>query len=158
MTDLPRLTPLSAQQQLAFGLPEPRPFAIADQVRFGEIDLLGHVNNVVYMGWFETLRTRYVMDLGLTSYNQAVDPRIVIRSAEIRYVKEVLRDEIYVVTARPVAYRRTSYTIAQEIWSGDLRARFSCVIVTLEPDGSARRALAPEFIDAIRAHGAVAET
>ncbi len=158
MTDIPFLTSLTDAQQTAAGLPDPWPFAMADRVRFGEIDLLGHVNNVAYMAWFETLRTAYVTELGLTSFNPAIDPRIVIRSAEIRYVKEMLRGETYVATARTAAFRRTSFTIQQELWSsGELRASFSCILVTLEQDGVTRRSLSADFIETLRVEGAASE-
>lgn len=150
MNDTPFLTPLSPDQQRAAGLPEVWPLAIADRVRFNEIDMLGHVNNAAYLTWFEKLRTVYIQQSGLTRYDPVKDPRIVIRSGEIHWMKEMLRDEPYIVGARVTAYRNTSFTIGSEIWSGDLRARFTCVCVTLEPDGSARRALPRSFIEHIQ--------
>jgi len=146
---LPFLTPLTDAQQRAAGLPSPWPLAMADRVRFGEIDMLGHVNNAAYLTWFEKLRTIYLERSGLTRYDPATDPRIVIRSGEIHWVREMLRDETYVVAARTTAYRRTSFTISSEIWSGDLRTRFDCICVTLEPDGSARKPLPQDFIDRV---------
>lgn len=159
MKTIPFHTPLTREQQLEAGLTEDWPMAMADKVRFGEIDVLGHVNNAAYLSWFETVRTRYVREWGLTGYDPKVDPRIVIRSGEIHYVKEMLRDEEYIVTARTSAYRNTSFTVDAELWSKDLRARFSCVLVTLEPDGSARRPLPKDFVARIcDIDGAVSST
>ena len=138
---LPFHTPLSAEQQIKAGLSEPWPLALADKVRFAELDPLTHVNNAAYMTWSETIRIRYMLDWGLSTYASAEDPRIVIMRAEIDYRKEMLRDESYVVTARTTAFRNTSFTMESQIWSGDLRSTFSCVIVTLEPDGSGKRPL-----------------
>lgn len=147
---IPFHTPLDAAQQAQFGITEPWPLAMADKVRFGEIDMLGHVNNARYLTWFETVRTVYLEWSGLTRYNPATDPRIVIRSGQIHWVKEMIREETYVVTARATAYRNTSFTIASEIWSaGSLRTKFDCVCVTLESDGSARRPLPQSFIQRI---------
>ena len=143
-------TRLSADEQRVAGINPPAPFAMADKVRFGEIDMLGHVNNTAYLSWFEAVRTRYVQDYGLTNYDPKTDPRIVIRSAEIRYVKEMLLGEDYVVTARCAAFRTTSFTIDQTIWSGDLRATFSCILVTLASDGSGRLPLPEKFKSAIK--------
>ena len=76
-------------------------------------------------------------------------PRVVIRSGEVRYVEEMLMGEDYVTTAGVTAFRNTSYTMHQELWSGGrLRATFDCVIVTLYPDGSGRYPLP----DAVRSH------
>ena len=138
---LPFHVPLTADQQVAAGLPASWPLAIADKVRFAELDPLNHVNNAAYMTWYETIRIRYMLDWGLSTYSSADDPRIVIMRAEINYLKEMLQDETYVVTARTTAFRNTSFTMESQIWSGDLRSTFSCVIVTLEPDGSGKRAL-----------------
>lgn len=149
LSTLPFRKPLTADQQRSAGIPEPWPLATADQVRFGEIDMLGHVNNAAYLTWFETLRTTYLEFSGLTSYTATSDPRIVIRSGEIHWMQEMLRDEIYVVTARAIAYRNTSFTLRSEIWSGTCRARFDCVTVTLEQDGKTRRKLPASFIERI---------
>ncbi len=137
--DLIYHTPLSADQQRTLGIDPPQPLAMADQVRFSELDALNHVNNAVYMEWFERLRIRYVQDWGLSGFDNATDPRIVIRSGTIHYKQEMRMDENYVTTCGCVAYRNTSFTLRQQLWSGGtLRATFDCVIVLLTPDGSAR--------------------
>jgi hypothetical protein len=51
-------TPLSPDQQRAAGMPTPQPLAMADQVRFSDLDTNNHVNNTVYFEWFERLRIR----------------------------------------------------------------------------------------------------
>ena len=38
---------------------------MADRVRFGELDALNHVNNVVYLRWYETLRVLYLEAYGI---------------------------------------------------------------------------------------------
>ena len=55
-------TPLSAAQQAVAGIDPVQPLAMADRVRFSELDVLNHVNNAVYMEWFERLRVRYSQD------------------------------------------------------------------------------------------------
>lgn len=140
-------TPLSAAQQVVAGLDLVQPLAMADRVRFSELDVLNHVNNAVYMEWFERLRVRYSQDWGISDYAIGADnPRIVIRSGTIHYRKEMRMDEDYVVTCACTAFRRSSYSLAQQIWAGGtLRATFDCVMVNLQPDGSGKRAL-PEAL------------
>ena len=136
---LPYHTPLSADQQRAAGINAPQPLAMSDQVRFSELDTLNHVNNAVYMEWFERLRIRYVQDWGLSGYDRESDPRIVIRSGQIHYRQEMRMDENYIVTCACTAYRKTSFSQAQQLWSGGImRATFDCVLVLLTPDGSGR--------------------
>src|SRR6056297_2739 len=147
---IPYLTPLAAEAQRALGISRPWPLAIADRVRFGEIDPLNHVNNVAYLTWFETARVVNVKQIGLSRYKDPdVEPRIVIRRGEIDWLREMRANEDYVVLSRTIAYRTTSFTMEQEIWAGgSKRAAFTCVIVLLEPDGSGRMPIP----DNIRAH------
>lgn len=136
---LPFHTPLSAAQQTDLGIDPPQPLAMADQVRFSELDVLNHVNNARYMEWFERLRIRYMQDWGISTYDHGTDPRIVIRSGNIHYRQEMRMDETYVTTCACSAYRTTSFSLRQQLWSrGTLRATFDCVVVLLLPDGSAR--------------------
>ena len=133
-------TPLDAAAQRVFGLEDGAPLAMADQVRFSELDVLNHVNNAVYMQWVERVRVRYTQLWGLSRYfDDDRDPRIVIRSGAIHYRQEMRMDEDYIVTCGCTAFRNTSFTMHQEIWAGGtLRATFDCVLVLLTRDGSAR--------------------
>ena len=150
---LPYHTPLPADLQKELGILIPAPLALADQVRFSELDVLRHVNNAVYMQWFESVRVKYTQLYGLSrDLGSGVGPRIVIRSAAIHYKQEMLMDEDYVVTCRCTAFRNTSFSMAQELWSGGtLRATLDCVLVLLQPDGSGRypipEALRQRFIN-----------
>ncbi|GLQ26642.1 acyl-CoA thioesterase [Sulfitobacter pacificus] len=142
-------TPLTPAQQVVAGIDPVQPLAVADRVRFSELDVLNHVNNTVYLEWFERLRVRYSQEWGISNYGAGgVNPRIVIRSGNIHYRQEMRMDEDYIATCRCSAFRTNSYTLAQQIWSaGTLRATFDCVLVLLQPDGSGRFAIP----DAIRA-------
>ena len=136
---LPFHTPLSTADQTRIGLPAPVALAIADQVHHDELDALMHVNNVRYMVWFERLRIQFMERYGLGTIGDAASPRIVIRSGDIRFHAEMLRGDIYVTTCHCAAFRNTSLTLQQEIWSNHtLRASFSCIMVLLTQDGSAR--------------------
>lgn len=143
----PYLTPLSPDQQRAFGVVEPWPLAIADRVRFSELDPLNHVNNVAYLVWFETARVTYFKHVGISSYkDDDNEPRIVIRRGEMDWLQEMRADEDYAILSRVVSYRNTSFTMQQEIWAdGTKRAAFTCVIVLLQPDGSGRMPI-PTYI------------
>ena len=136
----PAPTSLSPEEQAKYGLATPAPMALADRVRFSELDRLNHVNNTAYLVWFETARVAYMMHCGLSSYtDDTTEPRLVIRRGVTDWLKEMVADQPYMVTARAIAYRNTSFTVAQEVWSnGVCHATFECVVVILTPDGSAR--------------------
>lgn len=131
-------TPLTPDEQCAFGLQTAQPMALADRVRYAELDVLNHVNNKAYMGWFETLRVAHFDHYCRAHYAGQPLPRTVLRSADTRFIKEMQMGEDYVATARVSAFRNTSYTIHQEIWSHDLRATLTGVMVMLHPDGTGR--------------------
>ena len=153
-------TPLSAAQQAVAGVDPAQPLAMADRVRFSELDVLNHVNNAVYMEWFERLRIRYCQDWGISDYTKdGKNPRIVIRSGTIHYIREMRMDEDYIVTCACRAFRTRSYSLAQQLWSGGtLRATFDCVMVHLEQDGSGKRPLPDSLRDRfISVDGATAE-
>lgn len=141
MTNLPFHTPLSPEQQRSAGITSVWPWAMADKVRFAELDPLNHVNNVAYLTWFESARVTYFKNIGLTTYEApATEPRIVIRRGEMDWLQEMRAEEVYVVASRTIAYRNTSFTMAQEVWAGGTqRAAFTCVIVLLTPDGTSKQ-------------------
>ena len=155
------LTPLTAAEQQAAGLAETWPMAIADRVRFSELDTQNHVSNRSYHDWFEAARTSYYKTYCDPAYGQAPLPRIVMHSAQVRYLEEMLADEDYIATARVTAFRHNSYSFAQEIWSqGRLRCRLAAVMVMLHPDGSGRKYPLPDRLRRAfaRRDGARAET
>lgn len=68
----------------------------------------------------------------------------------------MLRGEVYVTTCDCVAFRKTSLTLKQEIWSnGILRARLNCVMVLLVQDGSIRAPNPTEIKNALIRDGAL---
>ncbi len=135
-------TPLNTDQQRAAGLTDPQPLAMADQVRFSDLDTNMHVNNTVYFEWFERLRIRYTQMLVERGLIDAPGPRVVIRSGSIRYLHEMLEREDYIVTCRCTGFRSTSYSLAQQVWvAGQLRATFDCILVLLDRNGPGRFAL-----------------
>ncbi|GAA6197051.1 hypothetical protein NBRC116598_24950 [Pseudophaeobacter arcticus] len=135
--DLRFLTPLSADEQRAQGLDQPKPMALADRVRFSELDILRHVNNKAYLGWFETARVTYFDRFCAKHFEGRPAPRTVLRNANVHYMREMVLDEPYITTARCVSFRNSSYVMEQQIWSDGLRATLEAVMVLRSPDGSA---------------------
>ena len=62
-------------------------------IRFSDIDAVGHVNNAIYLTYFEVARFGYWRDV--TGWNLHVNGVIVARS-EVTYLKPIaLEDEVY---------------------------------------------------------------
>jgi acyl-CoA thioester hydrolase len=117
MQPFPYLTPLPVGTLRAAGVPAPWTFGHADRVRFYELDALGHVNNTVYLKWFETQRVRWFGDRGMGQLRPE-DPTFVIRSLTCEFLAPMFLDQEYIVTARCESFRRTSLTKTYAIWSG----------------------------------------
>lgn len=140
------LTPLSPDAQIAQGLQPPQPMALADRVRHTEIDALGHVNNRAYLEWAERLRVAYFDHLVWPVLGDVPRPRTVVHSMSVRYLAEMFPDADYIATARVSAFRNSSYTMDQQIWSGgSLHAQIDVVMVLLAPEGPGRVPIPPEL-------------
>lgn len=126
------------------------PYGFADRVRFNELDALNHVNNVVFLTWFETARVRYIQDYGLTSYSGTDDdPQIVIRAQSVNYFAPMYQNEDYVITAQTQLIKPSSTVMKYAVYvDGQVRADGSAVVISLEKDGKTRR---PHKAEAMRA-------
>ncbi len=143
---VPFVTPLGRAEIAAAGVPGDWVYGYADRVRFAEIDRLNHVNNLAYLQWFEVLRVRYFVAMGLTKYRDD-DPQIVMRDQTATYLAPMFQDEDYIVACRVSAYRNTSFTIDYVCFSdGRAKVTGQSVIVLLEPDGKTKRMLPDDIV------------
>ena len=134
--DMRYQTPLSPDEQRAFGIETPMAMAMADRVRFSELDILQHVNNKAYLDWFEVSRVEYFNTYCLPHFKGMPRPRNVLRNANVHYVQEMTLGESYIALTGLTSFRRTSYVLEQQIWSGGtLRCRMEGVMVLRTPDG-----------------------
>jgi acyl-CoA thioester hydrolase len=105
-------------------------------VRFSDIDLLGHVNNVRYVDYLQDAQT----DLAVGVFQEArIDGTVdlVVARTEIDYLGQMnLRPEPYDVWSRVEAVGSTSVTYDEEIRDGDrVMARCRIVSVNVGEDG-----------------------
>ncbi|MEL6643435.1 MAG: thioesterase family protein [Pseudomonadota bacterium] len=139
--------PLPIAQLRDLGIPEPWSFGVADRVRFYELDALNHVNNTAYLRWFETTRVRWLADYGISHY-RAEDTTLVVRQIVCDYLAPLYLNEDYVITARCVSFRNTSFQKEYAVWSGgQIKAQASTVIVMTDDTGSTKMPI-PEAVRA----------
>ena len=62
------------------------PFKI--QIRFSDIDMLGHVNNVIYLSYFEMTRVHYFTALMGTEWNWQTQGVVLVKN-EVEYLKPI---------------------------------------------------------------------
>ena len=145
MTDY--LAPLDRSALAALGI-EGFAHGYADRVRFHELDALNHVNNTVFLRWFETIRVRYLVEYGLSTYSAADDPQLVVRRVTADYLAPVLQDQTYIVTARTTLVKPSSFLMEYGLFVDRAQvASGEAVVVSLTPDGTARQ---PHRPDAVR--------
>ncbi len=125
-------------------------YGYTDRVRFGELDALNHVNNVVFLRWFETIRVAYVQDYKFSSYSGDDDPMLVVRRVTADYHAPMFQNEDYTITARTRSIKSSSFVMDYAAFSGGtLRATGEAVVISLEQDGKTRRAHSPEAVEAV---------
>jgi len=157
--ELQYLTPLDAPVLRSFGIPEPWNFGIADRVRFGELDALGHVNNTAYLRWFESFRLPYLSHCKVTQYRPE-DPRLVLAEIGCRFRAEMLNGEDYIVTGRTRSFRTSSFVMDYAVWRLPgplLTAEAHAVIALRSPDGTGKFPIPDAARQAFESDGAVSE-
>ncbi len=84
------------------------------QVRFTDLDLMGHVNNSVYLSYFEYARVYYFNNLLGKDWDWKKNGCLVVRN-EIDYHKSILLNDEPTVIVSLVDIGRKSFTIDYEI-------------------------------------------
>ncbi|MCF8408071.1 MAG: acyl-CoA thioesterase [Crocinitomicaceae bacterium] len=63
------------------------------QVRFADLDVMGHVNNSVYLSYFEMTRVHYFKELVGANWDWRKEGVLLVRN-EIDYVKPILLNDV----------------------------------------------------------------
>ena len=63
------------------------------QVRFADLDVMGHVNNSVYLSYFEMTRVHYFKELVGANWDWRNEGVLLVRN-EIDYVKPILLNDV----------------------------------------------------------------
>jgi acyl-CoA thioester hydrolase len=125
-------------------------FTHTERVRFGDLDAMRHLNNVVFLRYYETARIAYVMSLSAEQDPTATEGTfgLIFAECHINYRAPVHFDEELVVHCRVADVRRSSFQVPFEMRVGDrLCAEGYGVLVGF--DYAAQRATA--LPDALRA-------
>jgi YbgC/YbaW family acyl-CoA thioester hydrolase len=69
-------------------------------VRGYELDSYGHVNNAVYLQYYEQARWEMIRDLGLLGHLKELELSVVVVDSHVRYMRELsLLDEVVIETS-----------------------------------------------------------
>lgn len=89
-------------------------FTHADQVRFGDLDAMRHLNNVAFLQFFESARIAYIT--GIVPSHRPTEPEddwgLIFAECHINYRAPAFFDEPIRTHVRPTHLRRSSVRIA----------------------------------------------
>ena len=95
-------------------------FSTTLEVRWRDIDALGHVNNAVYFTYLEQARGHYLRELGLIS-SRADDAGFILAEASCQYRSPLKLAERVTIYARVCELRNTSFIFEYRVEAEDGR-------------------------------------
>lgn len=128
-------------------------------VAWGEMDALGHVNNVAYFRYLETARVRFIESVGWARLNGGASPGdddrpgFILQSAECRFRRPVMYPDTLRVTARCVSVEPDRFTLEHEVIStaqNDIAAVGRSVVVTYDYRSGLKTAIPEGLARALR--------
>lgn len=93
-----------------------------ERVRFNDLDVLGHVNNIAYAVYVENARASFLGDTGLWVMGACI-ANVIVRT-EMDYLREVQFPASLRVGVNVLALGKSSYTLGIGIFKGE-----HCVLV-----------------------------
>ncbi|MCR9173585.1 MAG: acyl-CoA thioesterase [bacterium] len=87
-------------------------------VRFSDLDVLGHVNNSIYLSYFEIARVHYFAQLLGTEWDWSKNGVILVKN-EVEYHKPILLHDAPLVHMYLDHIGEKSFTLSYEIKVGD---------------------------------------
>jgi acyl-CoA thioester hydrolase len=92
----------------------PYTFTHTERVRFGDLDAMRHLNNVVFLRYFETARIAFMCEL-MPEHDPSHPERdttgVIFAECQIRYRSPVLFDEVVAIECTVGEIRRSAFEI-----------------------------------------------
>ena len=86
------------------------------QVRFSDVDVYGHVNNVKYFEYYQEARIAFILSLAGEGFDADSSMRQVVARIDVDYRRPILfRPEPYLVDTRVTRIGTSSYDLASRI-------------------------------------------
>jgi acyl-CoA thioester hydrolase len=97
--------------------PDQFPVVVDLPVHWGDQDLFGHVNNVVYFRWLESARVAYLDRIGLARLHGKEDLGPILAAIGCNYRRQIEFPDTVRIGTRVTRIGNTSITIEHAIWS-----------------------------------------
>lgn len=125
-----------------------------EQVRFADLDLIGHVNNTVYATYVESGRAAFLKEIGIWVMGAAIQN--VVARLEIDYRRELHYRQALRIGVRVLDIGRRSFRVGCGIFCGDVcHASGVTVVVRWDAKTRASIVLDEEALAKLRPHLAV---
>ena len=110
-------------------------------VRFSDVDVYGHVNNVKYFEYYQESRLAFLMSLGRAEGEQGFS--LVVARLDVDYKRPILfRPAPYLVESRVSRIGTSSFDVSSEIRDGEtLLSRALATMVTFDQETQRARPL-----------------
>ncbi len=119
------------------------PFKI--QIRFSDCDMMGHVNNAVYLSYIEMARIHYFTYL-FGADRDWKKHGILVRKNEIEYIKPVLFRDQAIITAVISHIGNSSFVMAYELQVGtEIYTKAQSVLVYFDGETQTSTSIPEEF-------------
>lgn len=103
------------------------------QVRFSDLDVLGHVNNNIYFSYFEMARIHYLNELLGTDWNWEKFSFVLVKN-EVEYLKSVLLNHEPLIYVYVDTIGTKSFSLLYELTvNGELFAHGKSIQVCYDP-------------------------
>jgi acyl-CoA thioester hydrolase len=121
------------------------------RVRFSDVDVYGHVNNVKYFEYYQEARLAFLTSLGRDLAEQSFG--LVLARIDVDYKRPILfRSDPYLVESWVTRIGRSSFDLSAEIRDGDnLLSRAESVLVTFDLEHQRSRPLSETERDRLSA-------
>lgn len=128
------------------------PFTIRQPVAWGEMDSLGHVNNTVYLRWFENVRFEYFERIGLNAVHRELGIGPILARTTCDFRAPVVFPDTVLLSCHCVRMGTKSFTLYNRVWStrdARLVAEGEAIIVMMQyGEGEPRSVAIPESLRA----------
>ncbi|MBW7868272.1 MAG: acyl-CoA thioesterase [Brumimicrobium sp.] len=118
------------------------------QVRFADCDMMGHVNNAVYLSYFEQARLHYFEKMAGNEWDFQKQGMILVKN-EIEYIKPVFLHDKPEIFIHLVEIGTKSFTLGYKVMVGkELKTTGLSVLVCFDFHQNKSVSVYPEFVKA----------
>jgi acyl-CoA thioester hydrolase len=93
------------------------PYPVEINVQWGEMDALGHVNNTVFIRYFETSRVHMMQKAGLWDIYTKMGIMIVLAKIECNFIRPLFFPDTIIAQTRFKSIGRSSVVVEHQIFS-----------------------------------------